>query len=119
MADQTEHLHLLDQIIHALMNVREPVDFPSGEMGCGRHQVLMLGTKGEFIGEGRGVDVRTKTRMLSNILHTFPIVIDNVMEVFKTLDVILFGDDSFHFFLLDEFYGKERSSLLKTFFRPF
>jgi hypothetical protein len=44
--------------------------------------------------------MRTETRMFSNILHTFSIVVDNVMEVFETLDVILFSDDSFHWFLL-------------------
>jgi hypothetical protein len=60
----------------------------------------MFGTKGEFIGESGGVDMRTKARMFGNVLHPFPVVIDNVMEVFKTLDVIFFRDDSFHWLLL-------------------
>jgi hypothetical protein len=100
MANQTEHLHFFDQIIYTLMDVREPVDFPAGKMGGGCHQVFMFGTKGEFIGESGGVDMRTKARMFGNVLHPFPVVIDNVMEVFKTLDVIFFRDDSFHWLLL-------------------
>jgi hypothetical protein len=68
-------------------------------MGSGGHQILMFRTKGEFIGEASGIDMRSKGRMLGYILHTLPVVIDNVMEVFQTLEVILFGDDSFHWFL--------------------
>ena len=100
MSNETEHLDLFDQIIHTLVNVSESVDLPAGEMGGGRHQVLIFGTKGEFIGEGGRVDVGTNPRMLGNILHTFPIVIDGMMKIFQTLDVILFGHDSFHFLLL-------------------
>jgi hypothetical protein len=36
--------------------------------------------------------------MHGNILHALPIVIDSMMEIFEALDVILFGDNSFHFF---------------------
>jgi hypothetical protein len=38
--------------------------------------------------------------MFGDILNPFPVVIDNVMEVFQTLEVILFGDDSVHLSLL-------------------
>src|SRR5512139_2049401 len=100
MANETEHLHFLNQIIHTLVDVGESVDLPSSEMGGGCHQVLIFGTKGEFIGESSRVDMRTNTWMLGNILHAFPVVIDSMMEIFQTLDVILFGHDSFHFLLL-------------------
>jgi hypothetical protein len=58
----------------------------------------MFRPKGEFIGEGCRIDVRPKSRMLGDIFHTLPVIIDRMMEVFKTLDVIFFGNNSFHFF---------------------
>jgi hypothetical protein len=78
----------------------ESVDLPACEMGGGCHQILMFRTERELIGESSGVDVGTKTGMLCNILYAFPIVIDDMMKVFETLDVIFFGHNSFHFFLL-------------------
>jgi len=80
------------------VNVGEPVDFSSGQVGSGCHQILMFRTKGKLIGESRGVNVRTKTGMLCNILYTFPIIVDDMMKVFKALGIIFFGDNSFHFF---------------------
>jgi hypothetical protein len=100
VADQSEHLDFLDQIIHTLVDMSESVDLPAGEMGAGSHQVLMFRAEGELIGEGRGVDVRKKTGMLCNILDTFPVIIDDVMKVFETLDVVILSNDSFHLFLL-------------------
>jgi hypothetical protein len=100
VADQTEHLNLLDQIVHTLVDVSESVDLPAGEMGGGGHQILMFRTKGKLIGESSGVDVRTKTGMLCNILNPFPVIVDDMMKVFKALDVIRFSYDSFHLFLL-------------------
>jgi hypothetical protein len=98
MANEAEHLDLLDQVIHTLMNVSESVDLPAGEMRRGCHQVFMFGPEGKFIGEGGSIDVGPKTRMHGNILHALPIVINSVMKIFKALDVILFGDNSFHLF---------------------
>ena len=98
MGDEPEHLDFLNEIIHVLMNVSEPVDLPAGQMGSGCHQILVFGPKGKFISEGCGIDVRPKSRMLGDILHTLPVVIDRVMKVFETLDIVLFGNDSFHFF---------------------
>jgi hypothetical protein len=95
VADQPEHLNFFDQIIHTLVDMSESVDLPAGEMRGGCHQVLMFRTKGELIGESRGVDVRTKTGMLCNILYTFPIVVDDMVKVFKALDIIFFGDNCF------------------------
>jgi hypothetical protein len=60
----------------------------------------MLGTKGEFIGEGGGIDMGSKTGMLRDILNAFPIIINNMMKIFKALDVIFLRHDSFHWFLL-------------------
>jgi ADP-heptose:LPS heptosyltransferase len=54
--------------------------------------------KGKFVSEGRGIDVRPKGRMLGDILHTLPVVIDHMAKVFETPDIVLFGNDSFHFF---------------------
>jgi hypothetical protein len=100
VADQSEHLNFFDQIVHALMDVGESVYLPAGEMGGGCHQILVFGAKGELIGESSGVDVRTKTGMLCNILNPFPVIVDDMMKIFETLDVIRFSYDSFHFFLL-------------------
>jgi hypothetical protein len=58
----------------------------------------MLGTKGEFVGEGCRVDVRPEARVLCDILHTFPVIIDNVMKILKTLNIIIFCNNSFHLF---------------------
>jgi len=98
MGNETKHLDLLDQVIHALMDVSEPVDLVAGEMRGGGHQILMLGTKGEFISEGGGFDVGPEGRVLGDILHPFAVVIDHMMKVFETLDVILFSDNPFHGF---------------------
>jgi hypothetical protein len=38
--------------------------------------------------------------MLDYVLNTFPVVIDYVMKVFEALEVIFFGHNSFHLFLL-------------------
>jgi hypothetical protein len=75
----------------------ESIDLPAGEMRGGCHQILMFRTKGELIGEGCGVDVRTKTGMLCHILYAFPIIVDHMVKVFKALDVIFFRHDAFHF----------------------
>jgi hypothetical protein len=87
------------------VDVSESVDLPAGEMGGGGHQILMFGAKSELIGESSGVDVRTKTGMLCNILNPFPVIIDDMMKVFETLDVIFFGHDSFHFFLSSKIFN--------------
>jgi hypothetical protein len=98
MGDEAEHLDFLNEIVHALMNVSESVDLPAGQMGSGCHQVLMFRPKGKFISEGCRIDMRPKSGMLRDILHTLPVVIDHVTEVFEALDVIFLGNDSFHFF---------------------
>ena len=98
MGNETEHLDFLNKVVHTLMNVSESVDLPTGKMGSGRHQVLMFGPKGKIIGEGGRIDVGPKGRMLGDILHALPVIIDYVMKLFEALDVILFGNDSFHFF---------------------
>jgi hypothetical protein len=100
MGNETEHLDLFNEVIHILVDMGEPVDLLSGEVRNGGHQILMFRTKGEFIGETSGIDVRSKGRVLGHILHTLPIVIDRVMEIFETLNVIFFGYDSVHFNLL-------------------
>ena len=100
MSNEAEHLDLLNQIIYILVNVGKSVDLSTSEMGGGCHQVFIFGTKSEFIGESGSVDVGTNPQMLGNILHPFPVVIDSMMKIFETLDVIFFGHDSFHFLLL-------------------
>jgi hypothetical protein len=60
----------------------------------------MFRPKGEFIGKGCGIDMGPKSGMLRDILHTLPVVIDYLMKVFEALDVILFGNNPFHLFLL-------------------
>jgi hypothetical protein len=82
------------------MDMSESVDLPAGEVGSGSHQSLVFRTEGELIGEGRGVDVRTKTGMLCHILDPFPIIVHDMVKVFETLEVIFFGHDAFHFLLL-------------------
>jgi len=82
------------------MDVSESVDPSACKMGGGGHQSLMLGTEGEFISEGGAMDMRPKGRMFGDILHTFPVIIDIMMKVLETPDVIFFRDDSFHWFLL-------------------
>jgi hypothetical protein len=103
MGNEAEHLNFFDKIVHTLVDMRESVDLPACEMGCGRHQVFIFRAESEFISEGGGVDVRTKTRMLCNILNTFPIVIDDVMKVFEALDIVIFCHYSFHLILLEPF----------------
>jgi hypothetical protein len=100
MGNEAEHLDLFNEIIHTLMNMGKSVDLLAGEVRSDGHQILMLRTKGEFIGEASGIDVRSKGRVLGYILHTLPVVIDRMVEVFQTLEVILFGYDSVHLILL-------------------
>jgi hypothetical protein len=100
VADQPEHLDFFDQIVHALVDMRESIDLSAGEMRSGCHQILMFRTKGELIGESRRVDVRTKTGMLCNIFYTFPIIVDDMMKILETLKVIFLGDNAVHLFLL-------------------
>jgi hypothetical protein len=91
MSDETKHLNFFDQIVHALMDVGESVDLPASEMGGGCHQILIFGAKGKFIGEDCRINVRPKARMSGDILNAFPVIIDDMMKVFKALDVIFFG----------------------------
>jgi hypothetical protein len=98
MGDEAKHLDFLNEIVHALVNVSESVDLSAGQMGGSRHQVLVLRPKGKLISEGRRIDVGPESRMLGHILHTFSVVKDHVMEVFEAPDIVLFGNDSFHFF---------------------
>jgi hypothetical protein len=98
VGNEAEHLDFFNKIVHALMNVSESVDFSAGKMRSGRHQILVFRPKGKLVSEGRRIDVRPKSRMLGNILHALPIIIDRVMKFFEALNVILFGNDPFHFF---------------------
>ncbi len=100
MANETEHLDLFDQVIHTLMNVGESIDFSAGQVRGGCHQIFIFGPESKFIGESSRIDVRPKTGMLGDVLHPLPVIIDNMMKIFKALDVILFGNNSFHFILL-------------------
>jgi hypothetical protein len=58
----------------------------------------MFRPKGKLVSEGCRVDVWPKCRMVSDILHSLPVIIDHVMKVFEAPDVIFLGNDSFHFF---------------------
>jgi hypothetical protein len=100
MADETKHLNFFDQIIHTLMDVSESVDLPACKMRGGCHQVLIFRPKGKLVGKGCRVNVRPNAGMLGNILHSLPVVIDNMMKIFEALHVIFFGHNSFHFGLL-------------------
>jgi hypothetical protein len=100
MGDEAKHLDFFNEIVHALMNVSEAVNLSAGQMGSGCHQILMLGPNSKFISESCRIDMRPKSKMLGDVLHTLPVVIDHVMQVFETLKVIFLGNDSFHFFLL-------------------
>jgi hypothetical protein len=102
MGNEAEHLDFFDQIVHALVDMSESVDLSAGEMRGSGHQILIFRTKGELIRESRRVDVRTKTGMLCNILYAFPIIVDDMMKIFETLDVIFFGFDAFHVSLLSD-----------------
>ncbi len=62
----------------------------------------MLRPKGKFVSEGRRIDVGPKRRMLGDILHMFPVVIDHVMQVFEASDIIFFDNNPFHLFLLQK-----------------
>ena len=55
LAQQPLHLHLLDQVLGALVQVAEPVDGPAGEVGRGGHQVPVLGILGQAVGHLHGV----------------------------------------------------------------
>jgi hypothetical protein len=100
VSNETKHLDLFDQVIHALVDMSESVDLLSSEMGSGSHQILILWSEGQLIGEGGGIDVGPKPGVFGDILHPLPVVVDNVLEVFQALDIILFSDDTVHGFLL-------------------
>jgi len=100
VGDEAKHLDFLNEIVDALVDVSKPVDLSAGQMGSGRHQILVLRPKGEFVSKGGGIDMGLKSRMLGDVFHTFPVVIDYVMKVLEALDVIFLGNDSFHSSLL-------------------
>jgi hypothetical protein len=58
----------------------------------------MLRTESELVGEGCGIDMGPKGGMLCDIVHTFAIVINDVMEVLQALDVIFSCHNVFHIF---------------------
>ncbi len=93
VGDQTEHLDLLDQVVPALVDVGEAVDLFPGQVGGRGHEVFMLRLQRQLVGLGRGVDVGNERRVRGHVLHPFPPVIDHVVQLLQTVDVILFGLD--------------------------
>jgi len=105
MGNEAKHLDLLNQVINVLMNVSESVDLPAGQVRGGRHQVLVLRAKSEFVSEGCGIDVGTEGRMLSYVINTLPVIVHDMMKILKALKVIFFGYNSFHIHLHKLFFS--------------
>ena len=99
MSNEAKHLDLLNQVINILVNMSKPVDLPAGQVRGGRHQVLVLRAKSKLVGEGRGIDVGTEARMFSYVINALPVIVHDMMKIFKALEVILFGYNSFHILL--------------------
>ena len=58
LGNHSHHLHLVDQIFFALVNVGKTVYFGAGQMGVCRHQILVERVLRQFIGHGRRIHMR-------------------------------------------------------------
>jgi len=56
----------------------------------------VLRAKSELVGEGCGIDVGAKARMLGYVVNTLPVIVDDMVKILQTLKVILFRYNSFH-----------------------
>jgi hypothetical protein len=68
----------------------EPIDFASYEMRFGIHEILIFRLEGEFIRRGCRIDMGNKCRMLSDVLNLLSPVIDTMLLLLQTPDIVFF-----------------------------
>jgi len=94
---EAQHLHLLDQVVDALVDVGETTDLFPCQMALGRHEVLVLRHQGQLVGLRRRVDVGNESRVAAAVLYGPAVVVDDDLLILQTLDIICFRFDPLHF----------------------
>ena len=88
LTHQTLHLHFLDQVVGALMQMAEAVDSFSDEGRIGRHQVFVFLLLGQFVGHGHRIQGRTDDGVVNRVLDTFSEHIDLQVHFLEAFDVL-------------------------------
>ena len=91
LTQQALHLDLVDQVLGGLVDVGEPVDGLSGEMGGGGHQRLIIGTLGQIIGHPNGVDRGAEDGIVHGVFHPLAEHVDPQIHGPQALNVFFSG----------------------------
>ena len=104
LAQKALHFDFFDQIVGALMQVGESVDFVPRKMGCGCHEVFMLGFLGQGIGHFDGVQGWTDDGVVHPVIHEFPHEVDLEVHLTHALFVLLWRLKGHVCFLLKKIF---------------
>ena len=97
LAQQTLHLHLVDQILGGLMQVGEAVDGVARQAGLHRHQVRILGILGQGVGHGHAVDGGADHGVIHPVVDLLPEHVHPGVQLPQALNILL-GGHQCHFF---------------------
>ena len=87
--EQPSHLALFNQVVDALVDMGEPVDLLSRQMGPSGHDIFELGPEGQFVSLGHSFHRRTDSGMIDDILYPLAEHVDNHVQLPQTLLVCL------------------------------
>jgi len=93
LTQDAQQLDFLDQVLHVLMDMGKTADDLAGQMGDGRGEVFVFRVVRQGVGHRRGPDMRGRRRVAGHILYPLPLVIDLVIQLPQTFQVILGGFD--------------------------
>ncbi|MPM24389.1 hypothetical protein SDC9_70871 [bioreactor metagenome] len=89
LAQQTLHLHLVDQILRGLMQMGKAVDGVAGQAGLHGHKVRVLGILRQCVGHGHAVDRRSDHRIIYPVFDLLAEHINSGIELAQRVDVLL------------------------------
>ena len=93
LTQDAQQFDLFEKILHVLVHMGKTADGLAGQMGDGRGQLLIFRVARQGVGHGRGPDMRGRGRMACHILYPLPLVIDLMVQLPQTFQVILCSFD--------------------------
>lgn len=91
LAEQSQHLDLLHQVVGALKDVRVTVDAFARQVADRGHHVLVFEHVREFVGFSDGVDVRRDRRMVDDLLDELAVYVGTNVQCSQAVYVLLWG----------------------------
>ena len=91
LAEQTLHFHLVYQILRAVVNMTEAVDFVPGDRRGGGHQILVLRVLRQVIGHAHRIQRRAQNRVIYRALNFLAEHVNLQVQPADAFDVLFSG----------------------------